>query len=473
MPSFRADQLDTRIRPPLEASRHGLFVAAVVLASAGLLFLAAAAGHLATARYLFPVVATISAAAMLWLRPTWYVGFVWWVWILSPLVRRILDWQLGYLAVNPVQVTPFAVAGLSAVAVLARPSVLLRRRYWPFLAAAAGLLLAYGVGLVRYGIPGPTFRLLEYAAPLAFGLFLSSRPRALDELYRPLLVTFVIAGGFSAVYGVMQFFWIAPWDRAWMVASEAYPTRYIDPGRFRIFGTLNSTHPFGYVMVAGLTLLLGGRSLKSLPVSAPLVAGLLLSWTRAAWGAWIVSVLVAFAASSGHTRAVIGRIALVGSVTVVLLLLAGPLGSRIATRMDTLAELDEDISLRRRTNLYTNRAFEFLASPEGTGLGAAGKAAKLTTGDTVSIDSGYIALPYEFGWLGAALFFYGLGSLLVVIVRGRNPQDPRYAALIGGVAGLLAAGFFVNAFDGVHALILWTFVGTAFASLPDRNPVRD
>src|SRR5690606_31985599 len=49
-----------------------------------------------------------------------YVKFVMWLWVLSPLVRRIADFQAGWQNPSLVLLTPYLVTSLCAVHVAAR-----------------------------------------------------------------------------------------------------------------------------------------------------------------------------------------------------------------------------------------------------------------------------------------------------------------------------------------------------------------
>lgn len=464
MPIFRPDDLRPGAQPATSDESTNLLLSTSAIALVlGALLIVAATGKLSLVRWLYPAAMVGLGGFFLWLRPSWFLGLAWWVWLFTPLIRRILDYHLGYLDINPVTLAPLALSGLAGVAILRSPAVLASKRYLPFAFALTGIAFGYAVGLFRWGMFAPTFKMLEYVSPLLFGLYLALDSDGLERNYRTILFSILVAGSISAMYGILQFFWIPPWDQYWMVASNSYMPRDIAPGEFRIFGTVNSTHPFGYMMVAGLVMALGYRSRRGFVLAIPILAALLLSWTRAAWGTWVVAVAASFLLARGETRRSIGRFAVAGVLVIVVLLSAGPLGSRIALRMDTIATLSDDGSLGHRTNLYLNRSVEMLTSPIGAGLGTTGKAAKLSVGKTVNVDSGLITIPWELGWVGASLYILGLGMLVFRLLRYAVSDNPRLVATAGGVVGLLAASVFVNSFNGVHAMILWTFVGLSYA----------
>lgn len=71
--------------------------------------------------YAFPIMAAGLAFFLFRVRQNIYVAFVWWIWLFSPLVRRLADFQSGYHVVSPVMLSPLLVTLVAAIPLLRRP----------------------------------------------------------------------------------------------------------------------------------------------------------------------------------------------------------------------------------------------------------------------------------------------------------------------------------------------------------------
>jgi hypothetical protein len=86
------------------------FVALVTLA-----LLAHAGGAL---NYLYPVAAFAVGGFLYWCYPGLYLGFTFWLWFLTPEVRRLVDYQQGWNPESPVMLAPYLVTALIFFTVL-------------------------------------------------------------------------------------------------------------------------------------------------------------------------------------------------------------------------------------------------------------------------------------------------------------------------------------------------------------------
>ena len=58
----------------------------------------------------FPLMATLAALWLYFKSPARYMGFMWWVWFLSPEVRRLADWGKGaFTPTSLIQIAPLVV----------------------------------------------------------------------------------------------------------------------------------------------------------------------------------------------------------------------------------------------------------------------------------------------------------------------------------------------------------------------------
>src|SRR5690606_3705243 len=121
-------------------------------------------------QFLYPATVLISGGLLYIARPVLYISFMWWIWFLTPFVRRIVDYQLGsFTSVSLVMLTPYLLAAFTLFTFLRYGAYLRQRRYFPFALAMLGILYGYVIGIVRSGILGPTFDLLEWLLPVLIG----------------------------------------------------------------------------------------------------------------------------------------------------------------------------------------------------------------------------------------------------------------------------------------------------------------
>ena len=415
----------------------------------------------ALAELLYPAAAFVTAALLLWRNPALYVGFMWWVWFLSPEVRRLVDYQVGYTQASPVMLAPFLVTGVALVAVLLNLSKLPRTARLPLAFVALGLLYAYAVGVLNNGLFAATFDLLNWAVPVIGGAYILTQPH--ESIARVVKRTFAWGLLIMGVYGLVQFFYIPPWDGYWMTQallqdglnSIGYP----EPFEVRVFGTLNAPGPFAVVMMAGLLLVFGGSSVARLPGAAAGFVGFVLSAVRSAWGGWVVGFLVVASSLPLRLRTrLLGTLLLLGIVAVPLLSL-GPVGELFSERLGTVTDLSSDTSFNARLALYADLSSFTADNPLGQGLGSTGVATGLSNKTSLQdLDSGVIAVIYTFGLLGTLYFAGGaiflFGRVLATGLRSRSLGDAVYVGI--SVAGLSQLAF-GNAWTGVSGMVLWFF----------------
>jgi hypothetical protein len=135
----------------------------------------------------FPALALLVGVILYFQHPTLYLGFTWWLWFLTPEVRRLVDYQMGWNPISPVMIAPFLVTGVAALTVLrCLPQLLERPAFFPFSLVLMGLNYGYTIGLVRAGPVAATYGLLTWIVPVVFGFHVAARWRQYP-LYRDAL----------------------------------------------------------------------------------------------------------------------------------------------------------------------------------------------------------------------------------------------------------------------------------------------
>ncbi len=414
----------------------------------------------AVVELLYPLVATLAAALLLWRRPALYLGFTWWVWFLTPEVRRLVDYRIGYTEASLVMLAPFLVSGVALFAVFSRLSYLPRPYRLPLGFVATGLLYAYSVGVLYNGPVTATFDLLTWGVPVIVGAYVLTHTHhaaAFREVTRRVFVWGLLIMG---LYAAVQYFYLPAWDGYWMDNAGLGSIGVSEPQEVRVFSTLNSPGPYAAVMMAGLLLVFTGRGFVTALGAGAGFLGFALAAVRATWAGWLVGFIVVAASLPLRLRA-----RLLGTLFLLVLVAAplftvGPVAELLSQRLQSFTDLGSDVSFNERLELYSSLPEFTAGNPLGRGLGSTGVASSLSAGKATlqNLDSGVIAVLYSFGVLGTLYFVGGAAALLGAALRGglrsRNVTDAAYIGITVAAISQLAFG---NAWGGVSGMILWVF----------------
>jgi hypothetical protein len=433
----------------------GLFVLATALAYAG-------GGKVVS----FAFVAAALALGLTFRRsrPIAYLCLCWWLWLLTPELRRIIDWRSTWSPADPVMLAPGLTTSLTLLTVLGRLRDMRRRWFGPYLLAMAGLFLGYLVGVARVGVASATYGMFDWAVPvmLAAHIALEWRHapevrRALDRLIDPTVMLL-------SAYAIIQFALLPSWDRFWIRAADINSVGPPIAGKFRAFSTLNAPQPFACVLVTLLLLLMGSRSRWRPIVYAVGGTALGLSLVRSAWLGWVIGLLAGLVLprlQAKHPPKKVVALIVIVAVVVILGATTGGMPRVISKRLDSLAHLSHDDSYETRIKIYEGTTATALQQPFGQGIGSTGTATKLATSDDSlgrngNFDSGVLEIPLVLGWLGAALYVSGILWLVGRSFHRRSRQ--RYDLVARAVA--LASLSQMVGFD-----VLKTVIGL-FALIP-------
>jgi hypothetical protein len=398
--------------------------------------------------------------------PGTYIAFTWWTWLLTPCLRRIFDLHYGFQATSPLLLGPLLASAVATLTIFRRRRLLRSSASIPFLVAAAALMYAFAVGVVRQSATAAAYDLLTWIVPIVFGLHLAltwdtfpvTRAAFAPSVLFGLLVT--------SAYGIWQFADPPVWDRFWVVSAEMYSIGSPLPFVIRVFSTLNAPGPFTIMLIFALLLgLATPHRWRALPLALGLVA-LVLTKGRSAWGAFVVGALVL------QIRQPLRSLPRQWVALLAVLLLAAPILTQprvlavLSRRAATLRDVEADHSFQIRASMTRVALSKMASNPAGTGLGALGGATKLLTGGKTgaAFDSAPLEIFAAMGWIGGALFTIALGAIILPIFRARRHRyDPMTGAAVGTVVALLVTCLFGNIFTGVSGWFFWSAVGFATA----------
>lgn len=438
--------------------RSPLLAGGVILIAFGLygiLFLSSHPSALQLLSLAYMGVSTIVAAWLYISSPTLYLGFIWWLWFLSPFVRRIIDYHLGFFTPPSAAFSLLAPYTATLVILIDLPRfgrMLGRRLCVPLLICFAAVLYGYLVGVAKVGTFRATMLLIDWACPLLMAFFILVRWKEYPRLRSVFRTTFTWGVAVLGMYGIYQFFMAPPWDTLWMEGSRMISLGKPEPFEIRVFSTLNSPGPFAMVLMSGLILLFDAKSLTGRLAAIPGYMAFLVALVRGAWGGWVLALSFSLLRLQNASRGRILAVLVLLACVTVPLVLSGEIGNQAGQRMETLGSLEDDGSLHARKHMYTTMGPELLFNPIGQGMGGR------------TFDSGFVTILFQFGLIGGIIYLSGLLMMLVPVLRS-TPSTDRFAVLCSGISlayfTMMLMGPQVIGIDGC---VFWSCMALASAS---------
>jgi hypothetical protein len=423
-------------------------------------------------QYAYPAAAIVIGLWLYRVSTSAYVSFVLWLWMLTPLARRLADWQGGWRDPSLILLAPYLVTawpallrlgrGLLALAAMARvPS----RRLAP---AAGGLVFVLAAAGAAVGVPfgimaSPSAAImatLNWFVPLAFGWAVASAARP-DEIERAAAGTFRYAPLLIGAYGIWQFLGPQPWDTEWMRFSEMTTIGRPEPFEVRVFSTMHSPGVLGFFLLVPLVLWLARPTLRGLPAACLASIALVLSQVRTAWLGLAVATLFVLLKLPHRMRLRVVVLAALATLCVTPFLFSPEVAEMVSARFATLSRTEDDASALARFEGHL-LAFDFVgAHPLGAGLGRTDE----RVGQVMSInDSTLVALLIQFGVVGTCLYVAAIALLFAQLWRYyRTARSPEAIGLSCAGFGLLSTALLGAVTTGAPGVLFWLIGGLAAA----------
>jgi hypothetical protein len=411
----------------------------------------------------FPVLATLTGLWLYFKSPARYVGFMWWLWFLSPEVRRLADWSKGaFTTTSLIQVAPLAVTMISGLSLIRHYPVLGQRRGLPVLLILAGLAYAFMVGVVSSGPLAATYDLANWLYPILIGFHIMANTRDYPAYRDTIINTFIWGMLVMGAYGIVQFAIMPPWDALWMLGSQMNSQGDPVPMGVRVFSTMNSSGPFAFAMMGAMVYVMAANHRVRWIAAALGFFAFGLSLVRSTWGGWVVALLIQLVKSNNRVRLRIVASGLLLAGLCVPLLAVGPVADRMQTRLNSIVNLKDDQSYAARNEFYATFAKTAFTDVSGEGMGATGTSTKLSNdggqlGQYGNFDSGVMNIPFVLGWPGTLLYLSGILWLLVrAVLASFKMRDDKFvsASLSLGLA-IFAMLLFTNSLVGTGGLLLF------------------
>ena len=424
-----------------------LFTAFCVLIKAGVVL-----------RLAFPAGAFLVGLFLFQKYPLMYVSYTWWLWFLTPFVRRLSDWQAGWEEPNTILLAPFLVTAITLWTLLQKLPKARKEGNLLFVLPFIGIFYGMLIGLVQLPAVKVVVPLLNWITPVLFGFYLSSKWREYPSYSQMIRNTFLWGVLVTGAYGIYQYVVAPEWDTFWLISSELITGGDPEPYGLRVFSTMNSAGPFAIVIMAGVLLLFSTSSPLQFPATAVGYLSLLLTLVRSAWLGWVIGFLALATSLKPKLQM---RLVLIASVMVLCVLpltMIEPFAEKINARFETLSDVQGDTSYNDRSGNYDANLNKALTEFIGKGLGGAGNAGK-------DIDSALLDTLFSLGWIGSSFYVSGLVLLLFNLFNESEGGTDLFASAARSTCfSIFIMLIFSSLMLGLTGVVFWGFMGIGTAA---------
>jgi len=428
------------------------------MAILGLLLITAlclAAGFGKVLNIIFPAGSFAVGLFLYWRYPILYVGFTWWVFFLTPFVRRVSDFRSGFTDPSPILIAPPLVAMITIITFYRNLPKAHEQGGLPFILSALGVFYGFLVGLIN-GSPVPAIiSLMAWVSPILFGFHLFVNWRDYPSYRQNIQRTFLWCVFLTASYGVYQYLVAPEWDRFWLIQTKLYTSMgKPEPLGLRVWSTMNAPLQFGIVMLAGNILLFIGQGNLRIPGLAVGILSILLTSVRTVWGGFIIALITLLGSLKGGFQIRLIAFILMIILCMVPLSTVEPFSQVIQSRVTSLSNVKDDQSAKDRANLYGTTLNLALSEVIGKG-----------NGTLQPIDSGIIELLLTLGWMGAIPYVGGLLLIFYSLFQSsKSKSDPFASAARAIVVGFLPMLAGSNVIISIPGMVFWGFLGLGMAA---------
>lgn len=372
-----------------------------------------------------------------------YALLVFSIWILVAFVRRVVDYQLGYDEQSFIMLSPYLASLICTLKVFR-----FALNSWSYTSIGLFFILFYIlIGIGFNGFLPVIWDALGYLSPIIFVIYIYIELSGVEksELMR---VSGYLAAAAGA-YGILQYYYVPPWDVYWMLNIKVISFGLPEPGLIRIFSTMNAPAVYAAYLVFGICCLLSKDKVKyyeQVFLTIMLIA-LLLTSVRVSWGVLVIIMSVYFLLSGAMQKIYLS----LGLISVLLIVASGfseEAAEKSLSRVDSLVNVTEDYSLLERFDTYGEYIDK--ASIIGGGFGTIGAA----SGER--IDGGYLKLLINFGYLGTAVIIILL--IYVFLLAFKNFKSRSGSIWLSFLSTIFIALIFDNYIYGIYGLIYFLSV---------------
>lgn len=422
-------------------------------------------------RLAFPALTVLLGVVLFARSKPNYVSLLCWVWFLSPLMRRVIDYRSGTDA-TIVLLTPYAVAFVPALSILYDWPQIWNRRAWPLLVMLLAVVYGTIIGLTNFSVASVLQIVVIWLSPLTFALFLV-RYRADAAAYFASFERSMIAGtAFAGVYGIYQYFTMPAWDALWMKTLGNTTFGFPTPMQVRVFSVLNAPQILALFVSVGILLAVRSRGwLRFVAVPSGILV-LVLSMARTAWVSLSIGLLYTVWRLPPKQRLQILAIGFSCCIALGVVLQDPDVNFAVTQRVNTLSNVGGDDSIVTRVQGHLALLENMTRFPFGLGLGGQQTGSDKGPYDAMlghggkyvmQNDSTLAAFLISLGLFGTLLAMVSFAAITLRVITfsgaGRQIATPLKAIYI-----VIATEFLLdNIINGPGAFVTWSCVGFSFA----------
>ncbi len=444
--------------PPLHAwiaiSGLTIFSAVAVLAGAGSIL-----------RLIFPLGSLIVGLFLYGKYPTIYISFTWWLWFITPWLRRLIDYRSGWDGSGVILTAPFLVTLITLITFVQYLPRSYRMGGLPLVIAFIGVVYGFLIGIVNNPLAVALRALLDWLTPVLFAFHLFVNWRNYPKYRLSLQNTFMWGLLITGIYGIVQYLVAPEWDRFWILQTGLLTNGKPEPLGIRVFSTMNSPGPFANVLLAGLLILLTNDNFLRIPASAVGYLSFLLTLVRSAWIGWFLGLISLLSALKPRLQMQLFLTITILAVCVVPLTVIEPFAEIINSRLESFTNLKKDTSFNERAALYERNVNLAFSSGLGNGIGSKYFVNEKGLLQEVTLDSGILDVFFTLGWFGAIPYLSGIILAMFNLLTSSEGRSDAFASAARAITlGVLAQMLFGNVMLALSGVVFWAFLGIGMAA---------
>ena len=414
---------------------------------------------------IFPAAALALGLYLYYQAPHLYIGFVWWMFFLSNLIRRLIDQRSGYLTPGPWGIVGALVASISLITVFQYLPIAHRKAGLPFTLSLIGIGYAFMAGFIQNSLEVVILNMLSWLCPVAFGFHIFMQWQDYLRIRDILIKTFLWGILFMGVYGIIQYVFVPPWEQFFLNNTGATSFGKPEPFQIRVFSSLGSPQSFAVIMLTGLIVILCQTTNPiSYAASGLGYITLILSMARAVWGSAGISIpLFLLSLKPSYQIRMILVMTTIVTIVAMALLSWEPVYNEFYARFETFLNLQDDNSFNGRSEgyqvLWGIAITEFL----GRGFGFTFRELDLDI-SLAGNDGSLFPLLFTFGWFGLIFYMGGFLMLLAKFLQIPNARSDIFlSACRMTVICVLVQSPLNSVFIGPMGMVIWSFSAIGLA----------
>ncbi|MGF1568075.1 MAG: O-antigen ligase family protein [Nodosilinea sp.] len=421
---------------------------------------------------IFPLGSLLVGLFLYFRAPVLYISFTLWMIFLGTLVRKIIDYQSGYVTPGRWGFPALLVASIALITLVKQFPKTHRQGGLPFVISVLGLSYAFLVGIASDSLsPRYLIGAVEWFVPLAFGFHLFSQWRQYPAYRQIILTTFIWGTLVMGVYALYQYYVAPGWDTFYLAELEVTSFGTPEPFKLRVWSTSTSPQEFSALMLAGIILIFSGQGVVRFAAAGVGYLGFILTMSRSGWLGWCAAMLMflPFVTLKLQMRLMVTILAI--ALVVIPFTQMEPFASVIGERIESFSSVDDDQSLRDRTEGYQALSKDAFSEFIGLGLGNMPKIGTPLGGS----DSSIFPLLFGLGWVGTVPYVGGILLILMKLFGVQQFSTDPFASASRAIALAIFAQLALNQiFTNVFGYVLWGFLGISLAAVNyhQYNPHR-